>query len=165
MKDFKDDYWGKELKGRRKRCAKLWKIAGEGIRVPSGSHVRPDAVLSWGGGPWRRRTSRWRFEAKGCYEILHILFSRICDSSSCCCSSSVTDESKANTIFKGQHTILITDTWVTWPEHPQGAKDKVKESEGPPAGSQGWRAPKLLIPYYFFWFFNHLCLNLLLAEV
>ena len=83
IKDFKDDYWGKELEWRRKRCAKLWKIAGEGIHVPSGRcQARRSLVM-------RRRTmvkntkpsefdwSNEDFKAKG-HSYPHILGQSFC---------------------------------------------------------------------------------------
>ena len=33
--------------------------------------------------------------------------------------------------------VLVNFAWVTWPERPKGAKDKVKRPEGPPIRSLG----------------------------
>ena len=54
--------------------------------------------------------------------------------------------------FFGFLTILCFVAWVTWPERPKGAKDKIKMPEGQKAGPKGrqlevgaQRAPTLLV--------------------
>ena len=42
--------------------------------------------------------------------------------------------------------VLVNFAWVTWPERPKGAKDKVKRPEEPPARS--W-APKGPLNFYY----------------
>ena len=37
--------------------------------------------------------------------------------------------------------VLVNFAWVTWPECPNGAKDKVKRPEGPPIRSRGPEGP------------------------
>ena len=37
--------------------------------------------------------------------------------------------------------VLVNFAWVTRPEHPKGAKDKVKRPKGPPFRSQGPEDP------------------------
>ena len=53
---------------------------------------------------------------------------------------------------KDKYVVWCIGAWVTWPERPKGAKDKVKMPEGQKAGPKGrqlevgaQRAPRLLV--------------------
>ena len=39
--------------------------------------------------------------------------------------------------MKVRNEVVVTFAWVTRPERPKGAKDNVKEPEGPPTISRG----------------------------
>ena len=43
--------------------------------------------------------------------------------------------------MKLRQDVVVTFAWVTRPERPKGAKDKVKRPEGPPARSWGPEGP------------------------